>query len=110
MMHQRIGMKFNILQDTRKSLTNYHKHTRPLRGDFSLLYIPVLQFVGAGDDPRSCRFSQMMERRLEKVFAEAQAKVFNANSRLSVQVRRRCSFITLLALRRRQSLLLCFSF
>ncbi|XP_036952102.1 UPF0606 protein KIAA1549L isoform X5 [Acanthopagrus latus] len=46
----------------------------------------VLQFVGAGDDPRSCRFSQMMEQRLEKVFSEAQAKVLNTNSRLSVQM------------------------
>uniref|UniRef100_UPI0037E92C4E UPF0606 protein KIAA1549L n=1 Tax=Semicossyphus pulcher TaxID=241346 RepID=UPI0037E92C4E len=46
----------------------------------------VLQFVGAGDDPRSCRFSQMMEQRLEKVFSEAQAKVLNINSRLSVQM------------------------
>lgn len=51
-------------------------------------YVPVLQFVGAGDDPRSCRFSQMMEQRLEKVFSEAQAKVLNINSRLSVQVLR----------------------
>lgn len=42
--------------------------------------------MGAGDDPRSCRFSQMMEQRLEKVFSEAQAKVLNTNSRLSVQV------------------------
>uniref|UniRef100_A0AAQ5ZLU9 KIAA1549 like n=1 Tax=Amphiprion ocellaris TaxID=80972 RepID=A0AAQ5ZLU9_AMPOC len=46
----------------------------------------VLQFVGADDDPRSCRFSQMMEQRLEKVFSEAQAKVLNVNSRLSVQI------------------------
>ncbi|TKS70051.1 UPF0606 protein KIAA1549L [Collichthys lucidus] len=46
----------------------------------------VLQFVGEGDDPRSCRFSQMMEQRLEKVFSEAQAKVLNTNSRLSVQM------------------------
>ncbi|XP_068173703.1 UPF0606 protein KIAA1549L [Antennarius striatus] len=46
----------------------------------------VLQFVGAGDDLRSCRFSQMMEQRLEKVFSEAQAKVLNTNSRLSVQI------------------------
>lgn len=48
--------------------------------------VAVLQFVGAGDDPRSCRFSQMMEQRLEKVFSEAQAKVLSSNSRLSVQV------------------------
>ncbi|GLD58368.1 UPF0606 protein, partial [Lates japonicus] len=46
----------------------------------------VLQFVGAGDNPRSCRFSQMMEQRLEKVFSEAQAKVLSTNSRLSVQM------------------------
>ncbi|XP_062284149.1 UPF0606 protein KIAA1549L [Scomber scombrus] len=46
----------------------------------------VLQFVGAGDDPRSCRFSQMMEQRLEKVFSEAQAKVLNIKSRLSAQM------------------------
>ncbi|KAM7423985.1 hypothetical protein PAMA_000375 [Pampus argenteus] len=46
----------------------------------------VLQFVGPGDDPRSCRFFQMMEQRLEKVFSEAQAKVLNTNSRLSVQM------------------------
>uniref|UniRef100_A0A3B4GSC5 KIAA1549 like n=1 Tax=Pundamilia nyererei TaxID=303518 RepID=A0A3B4GSC5_9CICH len=48
--------------------------------------LKTLQFVGVGDDPRSCRFSQMMEQRLEKVFSEAQAKVLNANSRLSVQM------------------------
>ena len=48
--------------------------------------VAVLQFVGSSDDPRSCRFSQMMEQRLEKVFSEAQAKVLNVNSRLSVQV------------------------
>ncbi|XP_039988254.1 UPF0606 protein KIAA1549L [Xiphias gladius] len=46
----------------------------------------VLQFVGTGDNPRSCRFSQMMEQRLEKVFSEAQAKVLSINSRLSVQM------------------------
>ncbi|XP_029354310.1 UPF0606 protein KIAA1549L, partial [Echeneis naucrates] len=46
----------------------------------------VLQFVGADDNPRSCRFSQMMEQRLEKVFSEAQAKVLSTNNRLSVQM------------------------
>ncbi|XP_041848928.1 UPF0606 protein KIAA1549L [Melanotaenia boesemani] len=46
----------------------------------------VLQFVGAGDKPLSCRFSQMMEKRLEKVFSEAQAKVTNVKGRLSVQM------------------------
>uniref|UniRef100_A0A3B4VC06 KIAA1549 like n=2 Tax=Seriola TaxID=8160 RepID=A0A3B4VC06_SERDU len=48
--------------------------------------LKTLQFVGAGDNPRSCRFSQMMEQRLEKVFSEAQAKVLSTNSRLSVQM------------------------
>uniref|UniRef100_A0A8C5DR19 KIAA1549-like b n=1 Tax=Gouania willdenowi TaxID=441366 RepID=A0A8C5DR19_GOUWI len=46
----------------------------------------LLQFVGAADDPRSCRFSQMMEQRLEKVFSEAEIKVFKATSRLFVQM------------------------
>ncbi|XP_023809285.1 UPF0606 protein KIAA1549L homolog [Oryzias latipes] len=46
----------------------------------------VLQFVGSGDNPRSCRFSQMMEQRLEKVFSEAQTKMFNGKSKLSVQM------------------------
>ncbi|XP_046907818.1 UPF0606 protein KIAA1549L-like [Hypomesus transpacificus] len=51
-----------------------------------LLLQTVLRFVGAGDDPRSCRFSQMMEQRLENVFSEAQAKVLDAHNRLPVQV------------------------
>ncbi|XP_034044731.1 UPF0606 protein KIAA1549L [Thalassophryne amazonica] len=54
--------------------------------DTSFQLKTVLQFVGAADDPRSCRFSQMMEQRLEKVFSEAQAKVFMTISRLSVQI------------------------
>uniref|UniRef100_A0A3Q2G3D5 KIAA1549-like b n=1 Tax=Cyprinodon variegatus TaxID=28743 RepID=A0A3Q2G3D5_CYPVA len=48
--------------------------------------LKTLQFVGADDDPRSCRFLQMMEQRLEKVFSEAQAKVLNTKSRLAVQI------------------------
>uniref|UniRef100_A0A8C6SHR9 KIAA1549-like b n=1 Tax=Neogobius melanostomus TaxID=47308 RepID=A0A8C6SHR9_9GOBI len=48
--------------------------------------VAVLQFVGAADDPRSCRFSQTMEQRLEKVFFEAQAKVLSIHNRLSVQM------------------------
>ncbi|XP_061622025.1 UPF0606 protein KIAA1549L isoform X1 [Phyllopteryx taeniolatus] len=46
----------------------------------------VLQFVGAADDPRSCKFSQMMEERLEKVFSEAKAKGVSDNRKLSVQM------------------------
>lgn len=48
--------------------------------------VAVLQFVGSSDNPRSCRFSQMMEQRLEKVFSEAQTKMFNGKGKLSVQV------------------------
>uniref|UniRef100_A0A3B3Z690 KIAA1549-like b n=1 Tax=Periophthalmus magnuspinnatus TaxID=409849 RepID=A0A3B3Z690_9GOBI len=50
------------------------------------LQLKTLQFVGVADDPRSCRFSQTMEQRLEKVFFEAQAKVLSIHSRLSVQM------------------------
>lgn len=57
----------------------------PLLSSLTVSFV-VLQFVGSSDDPRSCRFSQMMEQRLEKVFSEAQAKVLNVHSRLSVQV------------------------
>ncbi|XP_013857342.1 UPF0606 protein KIAA1549L isoform X2 [Austrofundulus limnaeus] len=46
----------------------------------------VLQFVGTGDDPRSCRFSQMMEQRLQRVFSEAQTKVLKVKSQLTVQM------------------------
>uniref|UniRef100_A0A3Q3IIF4 Uncharacterized protein n=1 Tax=Monopterus albus TaxID=43700 RepID=A0A3Q3IIF4_MONAL len=52
----------------------------------SYVCVAVLQFVGASDDPLSCRFSQMMEQRLEKVFSEAQAKALSTSSRLSVQM------------------------
>ncbi|XP_034143597.1 UPF0606 protein KIAA1549L isoform X2 [Esox lucius] len=46
----------------------------------------VLRFVGPGDDPQSCRFSQMMEQRLENVFSETQAKDPDVRTRLSVQM------------------------
>ncbi|XP_045564266.1 UPF0606 protein KIAA1549L [Salmo salar] len=52
----------------------------------SLQLKTVLRFIGPGDDPRSCRFSQMMEQRLENVFSEAQAKVLDVHTRLSVQM------------------------
>uniref|UniRef100_A0A8C9QXJ8 SEA domain-containing protein n=1 Tax=Scleropages formosus TaxID=113540 RepID=A0A8C9QXJ8_SCLFO len=45
-----------------------------------------LRFVGPGDDIASCAFTQSMEQRLESAFAEAQAKVLNSSTRLSVQV------------------------
>ncbi|KAJ3593040.1 hypothetical protein NHX12_005378 [Muraenolepis orangiensis] len=46
----------------------------------------VLRFVGVGDNPRSCRFSQMMEQRLENAFSEAQAKLLGSHHKLSVQM------------------------
>lgn len=46
----------------------------------------VLRFVGPGDDLKSCRFTQMMEQRLENAFAEAEAIVMNSHSGLTVQV------------------------
>nr|AAI53886.1 Si:dkey-177f24.1 protein [Danio rerio] len=46
----------------------------------------VLRFVGPGDDIRSCRFTQMMEQRLENAFAEAEAIVMNSHSTLAVQI------------------------
>lgn len=46
----------------------------------------VLRFVGPGENIKSCSFSQLMERRLELAFAEAESKVLNSNSKLTVQV------------------------
>ncbi|XP_017322272.1 UPF0606 protein KIAA1549L isoform X5 [Ictalurus punctatus] len=52
----------------------------------SLMLKTVLRFVGPGDDLRSCRFAQLMEERLENAFAEAETKVLNSYSTLSVQI------------------------
>ncbi|XP_022535216.2 UPF0606 protein KIAA1549L isoform X1 [Astyanax mexicanus] len=52
----------------------------------SLMLKTVLRFVGPGDDLSSCRFAQMMEERLENAFAEAEVKVLNSYSRLTVQI------------------------
>ncbi|KAG7467912.1 hypothetical protein MATL_G00137230 [Megalops atlanticus] len=46
----------------------------------------VLRFVGAGDNIKSCSFAQLMEQRLANAFMEAESKVLNAHSRLSVQI------------------------
>uniref|UniRef100_W5K6H7 KIAA1549-like b n=1 Tax=Astyanax mexicanus TaxID=7994 RepID=W5K6H7_ASTMX len=50
------------------------------------LMLKTLRFVGPGDDLSSCRFAQMMEERLENAFAEAEVKVLNSYSRLTVQI------------------------
>lgn len=52
----------------------------------SLMLKTVLRFVGPEDDLRSCRFTQMMERKLENAFAEAEAMVLNSYSSLTVQI------------------------
>ncbi|XP_058607933.1 UPF0606 protein KIAA1549L isoform X5 [Onychostoma macrolepis] len=52
----------------------------------SMMLKTVLRFVGPGDDLRSCRFTQMMEQRLENAFAEAEAVVMNSHSGLTVQI------------------------
>ncbi|XP_042611610.1 UPF0606 protein KIAA1549L isoform X2 [Cyprinus carpio] len=52
----------------------------------SMMLMTVLRFVGPGDDLKSCRFTQMMEQRLENAFAEAEAIVMNSHSGLTVQI------------------------
>nr|XP_029523413.1 UPF0606 protein KIAA1549L-like isoform X4 [Oncorhynchus nerka] len=46
----------------------------------------VLRFVGPADRINSCSFVQMMEQRLENAFEEAQDKVMESYSRLSVEI------------------------
>ncbi|XP_056596265.1 LOW QUALITY PROTEIN: UPF0606 protein KIAA1549L [Triplophysa dalaica] len=46
----------------------------------------VLRFVGPSDNIKSCGFIQMMEQRLENVFAEAQEKVEDSYGTLSVEI------------------------
>ncbi|XP_021572526.1 UPF0606 protein KIAA1549L homolog [Carlito syrichta] len=46
----------------------------------------VLQFVSQSDNIRSCRFAQAMEQRLQKAFQDAEGKVLNTKSNLTVQV------------------------
>ncbi|KAJ8002795.1 hypothetical protein DPEC_G00162680 [Dallia pectoralis] len=48
----------------------------------------VLRFVGTADNIYSCSFVQMMEQRLENAFEEAQDKVLESYSRLSVEIQR----------------------
>uniref|UniRef100_A0A3B3QN18 KIAA1549 like n=1 Tax=Paramormyrops kingsleyae TaxID=1676925 RepID=A0A3B3QN18_9TELE len=50
------------------------------------LQLKTLRFVGPGENIKSCSFSQLMERRLELAFAEAESKVLNSNSKLTVQI------------------------
>ncbi|KAJ8248949.1 hypothetical protein GJAV_G00229530 [Gymnothorax javanicus] len=52
----------------------------------SLQLKTVLRFVAPGDNIKTCSFVQRMEKRLESAFAEAESKVLNSNSSLSVQI------------------------
>ncbi|XP_060131425.1 UPF0606 protein KIAA1549L homolog isoform X2 [Zootoca vivipara] len=45
-----------------------------------------LQFVGQSDNIQSCRFIQTMEQRLQKAFQDAERKVLNTSSKLTVQI------------------------
>ncbi|XP_059362179.1 UPF0606 protein KIAA1549L isoform X2 [Carassius carassius] len=54
--------------------------------DIAMMLKTVLRFVGPEDDLKSCRFTQMMEQRLENAFAEAEAIVMNSHSGLTVQI------------------------
>nr|XP_044606098.1 UPF0606 protein KIAA1549L homolog isoform X2 [Equus asinus] len=46
----------------------------------------VLQFVSQSDNIQSCRFAQTMEQRLQKAFQDAERKVLNTNSNLTIQI------------------------
>lgn len=49
----------------------------------------VLQFVSQSDNIQSCKFAQTMEQRLQKAFQDAERKVLNSRSNLTLQVGRR---------------------
>ncbi|XP_029411197.1 UPF0606 protein KIAA1549L homolog isoform X2 [Nannospalax galili] len=46
----------------------------------------VLQFVSQSDNIQSCKFAQTMEQRLQKAFQDAERKVLNTRSNLTVQI------------------------
>uniref|UniRef100_A0A2I3GUP5 KIAA1549 like n=1 Tax=Nomascus leucogenys TaxID=61853 RepID=A0A2I3GUP5_NOMLE len=49
----------------------------------------VLQFVSQADNIQSCKFAQTMEQRLQKAFQDAERKVLNTKSNLTIQVGRK---------------------
>ncbi|TKC52819.1 hypothetical protein EI555_019311 [Monodon monoceros] len=52
-------------------------------------HIPALQsvaFVSQSDNIRSCKFAQTMEQRLQRAFQDAQRKVLNTKSNLTIQM------------------------
>ncbi|XP_066107324.1 UPF0606 protein KIAA1549L homolog isoform X2 [Saccopteryx bilineata] len=46
----------------------------------------VLQFVSQSDNIQSCKFVQTMEQRLQKAFEDAEKKVLNTKSNLTIQI------------------------
>ncbi|XP_047549028.1 UPF0606 protein KIAA1549L homolog isoform X3 [Lutra lutra] len=46
----------------------------------------VLQFVSQSDNIQSCKFAQTMEQRLQKAFQDAERKVLNTKSNLTIQM------------------------
>nr|XP_035118215.1 UPF0606 protein KIAA1549L homolog isoform X3 [Callithrix jacchus] len=46
----------------------------------------VLQFVSQADNIQSCRFAQTMEQRLQKAFQDAERRVLNTRSNLTIQI------------------------
>ncbi|XP_011917563.1 PREDICTED: UPF0606 protein KIAA1549L homolog isoform X2 [Cercocebus atys] len=46
----------------------------------------VLQFVSQADNIQSCKFAQTMEQRLQKAFQDAERKVLNTKSNLTIQI------------------------
>nr|XP_037855456.1 UPF0606 protein KIAA1549L homolog isoform X4 [Chlorocebus sabaeus] len=46
----------------------------------------VLQFVSQADNIHSCKFAQTMEQRLQKAFQDAERKVLNTKSNLTIQI------------------------
>ncbi|XP_054997312.1 UPF0606 protein KIAA1549L homolog isoform X2 [Sorex araneus] len=46
----------------------------------------VLQFVSQSDNIQSCKFAQTMEHRLQKAFQDAERKVLNTKSNLTIQI------------------------
>uniref|UniRef100_A0A5F4WA02 KIAA1549 like n=1 Tax=Callithrix jacchus TaxID=9483 RepID=A0A5F4WA02_CALJA len=51
-----------------------------------LLVKTVLQFVSQADNIQSCRFAQTMEQRLQKAFQDAERRVLNTRSNLTIQI------------------------
>lgn len=46
----------------------------------------MLQFVSQSDNIQSCKFAQTMEQRLQRAFQDAERKVLNTKSNLTIQV------------------------